>query len=151
MNANWIMEPLAVYGAMAVIAAATLYTFLSGRAGVRRVIARSEQHARDLEKKVAGLEERIAALAAEAEQEARANAVAAAPLLRGINVQKRSEALRMCRRGADDELIASRLGLSRADALLLHKVHQALAGDSPEPLPGPLEERPAAFARSPLM
>ncbi len=49
-----------------------------------------------------------------------------------INVNKRSEALRMYNRGGDTDSVRAALGLPRADAMLLRKVQRVLS----TPLPG---------------
>jgi len=135
MNLNWITEPLALYGAIASISAAALHLFLSSKAELRRQALRHDAQAGDLHKSIVRLETRLAAMALEAEQEARSRAAASAPLPTRINIQKRSEALRLFRRGVRHETVAGKIGISRAEALLLQKVSLVLAAD-PVPQPG---------------
>lgn len=127
MNLNWINQPFAMYAAVAAGSAAALHLFLSSKVELRRQSLRHEDEVGKLRQSLGDLESRLAAIATEAERDARLQAAVVAPLPSGLNLSKRSEALRMCRRGADPQTIAGRLGLSRAEALLLGKVHQHLA------------------------
>ena len=142
MTLHWILEPLAMYAALAASSAAALYLFITAKADLRRQEVRHEGQVRDLRLSLDALQARLAGLEADAEFEARSRADVSAPALRGVNVQKRSEALRMCRRGASPEVIMSRLGISQAEAALLMKVHSVLADEPPAPqLAGSFQER----------
>jgi hypothetical protein len=79
-------------------------------------------------------------LADEVESETRSRAAVAAPLARGLNVNKRAEALRLVRRGADAQTLVARLGISSAEALLLLKLDRTLSAQpAPQPVKSPQE------------
>lgn len=141
MSFHWITEPIALYGAIAASTAAALHLFITGKIELHRQARRHETLVEELRQSIAGLEGRLAAVEADAQFEERSRAAVPGAMPAGVNVQKRSEALRMCRRGAAPEVIMGRLGLSRAETLLLSKVHRALA-DAPSPqLVGSSQER----------
>ena len=145
MTLHWILEPLAMYAALAASSAAALYLFITAKADLRRQEVRHEGQVRDLQQCLEAVQSRLTALEADAEFEARSRADVSAPALHGVNVQKRSEALRMCRRGASPEVIMSRLGISQAEAVLLMKVHSALADEPPAPqVAGSFQDRPGS-------
>ncbi len=141
MNWNWITQPLALYGVIAVAAATALHLFISAKADLRRQALRHASDSTEMRDALCRLQARMDALALEAERETRLRAAISTPLPRGINLHKRAEALRLCRRGADLPAIAARLGLSRAEARLLHQVHQTLACEPLVQPGGSLQER----------
>jgi hypothetical protein len=126
MNLSWITQPLVMYGAIAAGAAAALHLFISGKADLRRMEVLHDRKIRALGESLAELQGRLASVEADAGQEARLQKALVTPLPSGLNRAKRSEALRMCSRGADVHRIAATLGLSRAEAVLLVKLHPHL-------------------------
>jgi hypothetical protein len=95
---------------------------LKSSLGIRR--AAEGRIGRELETKVAELSERLR------EAEDRTGMLAPpAPPQSGLNVNKRSQVLRLARRGERPENIAALLGLPRREVELLLKVH-ALAATS---------------------
>lgn len=131
MNLNWMTEPLTAYAAIMAGGVAAVHLFVSVKADLRRHELRRAREAADLRRSMDDIDARLSAVAAEAERENRWRAAAAAPLPSGVNQQKRSEALRLCRGGASPDVIAARVGLSLADVLLLRKLHGILADQRP--------------------
>jgi hypothetical protein len=120
--------PLAIlYGfVLAGLAASLLAVFCA-----RRLVRGAETRDRTLtERNEAALDAMRRDMAALAErlEEARTRSEAAAPvaLRPGFNLSKRSQALRMHRRGDDPERISTALGVPRQEVDLLLKVHRML-------------------------
>jgi hypothetical protein len=126
MNFDWIISPLTIYGVLASGGAAALYLVVSTRIEMRRHEKRhlAERHS---------LREAIAALDAKLEQmcvETKQNTLSPAAFtpFTGLNVHKRTEALRMYRRGNDSHTISAALSMPQAEVVLLEKVHHLLNG-----------------------
>lgn len=123
---NVLAHPITVLAACALSLAGALLLFFS----LKRELAR-------LRAEVAGLEEKRAAeaaelrralrvLAEELEEERKAALDRLAGPKQGINLSKRSQALRMHRLGASPEKIAAEMGFSRREVELLLKVHRTV-------------------------
>jgi hypothetical protein len=118
MTFDWILHPLAMYGSILVC----LYVVLSTRMEVSDV---RKQSAQELER----LSKQVAALTAELEKKAAEPAPAPLPIptpQRAMNINQRTEALRMSRRGHQAHTIAAALGLPAAEVSLLQTVQTLL-------------------------
>ena len=71
MNWNWITEPLALYGVIAVAAATALHLFISAKADLRRQALRHASDSTEMRDALCRLQARMDALALEAERETR--------------------------------------------------------------------------------
>jgi hypothetical protein len=66
-------------------------------------------------------------------EERTAQLVPPPPARSGLNVNARTQAIRMARRGEDAHQIASKLGLPANEVKLLLKIHKMAADESPRP------------------
>jgi hypothetical protein len=120
--------PLAIlYGFSLACLAASLLTLFCARRLATRAEARdctlkerNEAALADMRKELAALAERLE------ETRSRADTAAPAALRPGFNLSKRSQALRMHRRGDAPERIATALGVPGQEVNLLLKVHRML-------------------------
>jgi len=122
---SFLTNPLTIYGTVAAAILACLYLVFS----LRLEMAHADNRHRGTAK---NLNDTISAMQAEMEElrrteHDRAAAVSAHDPGRGLNLQKRAEALRMYRRGSDADTVASALGLPKAEVMLLQKVQRVLA------------------------
>jgi hypothetical protein len=136
MNPNWIEAGIMIAIVTLAGGLAVLYRRVSSK---RRVSA-----ARDLSDpgkqysiEIAELRDLVIALQSKVEELAaaegdRAASPAALSPHSAINMNKRSEALRMYNRGGDTDAVHAALGIPRADAVLLRKVQRVLS----TPIPG---------------
>jgi hypothetical protein len=125
MTALLPYAPLLPYAGLALVIALSLTLFLS----VKRESWRVEKR---LSTRIAALEERHAALAEQAaglhqhlvelQQQSEVNA-AASPHV-AVNLQKRSQAIRMFRRGETVEHVAAALSIPQSEVALLLKIYQ---------------------------
>ncbi len=105
-----------------------LYLFLATKKQVHSVAAQSERQSKKLQATVLHLEERICELDSKLReaQEGMALMVAPKPTPSGLNLNRRSQALRMARRGDRPDQIAAALQLPHTEVNLLLKVHRAV-------------------------
>jgi hypothetical protein len=124
MNFDWITSPLAIYGVLASGGAAALHLVVSTRIEMRRQQKRHLADSQSLREALAALEGKMQQVCAELKQ----NVLPPAAYIpfAGLNVHKRSEALRMYRRGSDSHTVSTALGLPAAEVALLQKVHHIL-------------------------
>ena len=124
MNFEWITSPLAIYGVLASGGAAALHLVVSTRMEMRRQQKRHLDDSQSLREALAALEGKMQLACSELKQ----NVLPPAAYIpfAGLNVHKRSEALRMYRRGSDSHTISTALGLPAAEVALLQKVHHIL-------------------------
>jgi hypothetical protein len=149
----WLTNPLAQYGLTAGGLGACLYLFLSAKRDLRAAVRRLEKErivtetairlisaeCRDLAEKFRESEERTGML------------VAPAPTRSGLNLNTRTQALRMARRGDRPEQIAAALGIPESEVELLVKVQQVARGSqggvTADVIPRPdAQDETAAFA-----
>ncbi|SPE36375.1 conserved hypothetical protein [Candidatus Sulfopaludibacter sp. SbA3] len=123
MNLNWLANPLVMYGAVAAMGFLSLRLAIAGKIDLRREQRKREADAAGLRETVTALQGLVEELQAEARERAVPQAYAAPSAL---NLQKRSDALRMYRRGSDRSTIATALGMPPAQVALLEKVHHIL-------------------------
>jgi hypothetical protein len=127
MNLNWITSPLTIYAALCLGGMAFLYLAVTTRLESGMADARHKAECDALRKQVTELSAKLDELAAETKE---CVPVPAGIPMAGLNIQKRSEALRMYRRGSDPHTVGAALGLSHAEVVLLQKVHRVLAGQT---------------------
>lgn len=121
-----LAHPISVLAACALTLAGSLLLFFSLKqelARLRREISEKEQQwaAERRELRLA-----LRVVSQELEQERRAGLERTAGPREGMNLSKRSQALRMYRLGQSPENIAAALGVSRREVDLLLKVHQTV-------------------------
>ena len=126
MDLNWITSPLTTYALMAAGWVATFGLVLTAKVDGAQAEKRLSDELQRCNEKLDRLTGRMEEFAAEL-AESPSGQVALRP--EGLNMQKRSEALRMYRRGSDPEAVEAALKLSPAEVALLHKVHRALSGE----------------------
>jgi hypothetical protein len=129
----WISNPLVYYGFLAAGLLVCLHLFVSMKlenARLRRKLEKQQQAAEDANSEfrtaLGNLEHSLK------EQDRKDDQFVPPPVMPGvsINLTKRSQALRMYRRGETAEHISAALQMPRAEVDLLLKVQQALAEQS---------------------
>ena len=133
MNSTLIIGVLAIYGVFAAAGSTALYLAVSARIRMRRQQKRHLDESQSLREDIASLKELIAKLEVKVQKvgvEVNQNVRAAAgsPSFSGLDIQKRTEALRMYRRGSDRNTVSTALGLTSAEVALLEKVHFLSSG-----------------------
>ena len=125
----WIAHPLTYYGMLAVGLVLCLYLFVSAKmenAQLRRKLEAQQLQSQDLFGEFRKTLGNLAQSLKDHEQdEERASPMPAMPGI-SINLTKRTQALRMYRRGDSSEQIASVLRMPRDEVDLLLKVQKAL-------------------------
>jgi len=126
MHIDWVTNPLVQYGVMGggMVACLSLFlTFKMEVAQVRRRVDKSRttlsDHFQNIESVIATLRDRVSAV-----EERPASAQRP-----GLNLTKRSQALRMHHRGESAETIAAALQTPCNEINLLLKVHKKLGSD----------------------
>jgi hypothetical protein len=122
----WLYNPLAYYGMTAVGLAACLYLFLSAKREMRAAMRRLEKDRTVMETAIRLISAECRELAEKLrETEERAGMlVAPMPTRSGLNLNTRTQALRMLRRGDRPEQVAAALGIPESEVELLVKVQQ---------------------------
>lgn len=125
MNLDWILSPLTYYVAIAVALALCLFVFISTEAEVRRLRRAADASQLDLKRKVQEVQAAVAQIGQQ-----RQETPVEAPRLRtaahrpSLNLTRRTQALRMRRRGESVESIAAALATPRNEIELLLKVYE---------------------------
>jgi hypothetical protein len=133
MTLNWIEAGIVLASVTTLTGLAILYRRVSAKSGVSVPGQQNLSEIAELRDLVLALQSKVEELVA-----AEGNRVASETLLpqsasqSAININKRSEALRMYNRGGDTDAVRVALGLPRADAMLLRKVQTMLS----TPIPG---------------
>ena len=122
----WTTGPLTICAILAAGCAVALHLTISTRIALRRSEERHLAESQCLRDAIAALESKLQDACAEMKQNMLPPA-AYTPFT-GLNVQKRSEALRMYRHGSDNHTVAAALGMPLAEVALLKKVHHLLTG-----------------------
>jgi hypothetical protein len=141
---TWISHPLAL-GVLMVVLGLSLYLIATVKVRVRSATTGHEGHLHaeigELRKRMDELaaRQRVPASAGERESERSAfeSALPAVPLRSGINLSRRSQALRLYRRGETPEQIASSLMVTTGEVRLLLKVHRLVMERTMAGPPGP--------------
>ena len=134
---NWIFQPLSTYALMAVGLVLTLYLFISLKVENARLRHRLEQQLQQSQEHVGELRTALGSLEHtvqereqhDKERDLQESQMAGARTLPGlsINLTKRTQALRLHRRGESPEQICATLQMPRSEVDLLLKVQKALA------------------------
>jgi len=121
MSFDWILSPLTIYAVIAMSLAGTLTLFITAKLEIRRGLRAAREAHASVDGAVQQMSVGIEQLRTEMTSPAPVPAPAAGPAL---NLTKRTQALRMLRRGESVESIASALRAPRNEIELLVKVHQ---------------------------
>ena len=122
MNFDWILSPLTPFAAVALALAACVACFLSTKSEVYRLRRTAADTDRLLARKLEQVESAVATIG---QQQAEPAAAPAAPTVRpSLNLTRRTQALRMRRRGESAESIAAALAAPRNEIELLLKVYE---------------------------
>lgn len=124
MNLDWITNPLTIYATVFIGSMAGIHLVVAARIEMRRQQQRHMAERGTMEEALAALRGKVDELALESTD--RSLVPVPGMAMTGLNVQKRAEALRMYRRGADHHTVSATLGLPHAEMELLHKVHHIL-------------------------
>jgi hypothetical protein len=125
-----VLLPLSYYLLLAGGLGACLYLFLTLKREVRKLEARWKRRHQELEETIRALQADLDVVKdrlREAEERA-GMLVPPAPLRSGLNLSKRTQALRMAARGETPEHIAAALSLPEGEVQLLMKVRRMVAG-----------------------
>lgn len=123
---DWILHPVAQYGALGAGLALCLYLFSTLKVEAARLDRRSEHRWTALSEAVSTLRTELEQAREEMREikEHFGMLVPPAPTASGFNLSKRGQVLQMHRRGQAPEQIATTLGLPRTEVDLLLKVHR---------------------------
>lgn len=123
----WLSNPLAYSGLTIAGLAGCLYLFLSAKRDLRVTVRRLEKERTVMETAIRLISTECRELAEKLQEfEERAGMlVPPAPTRSGLNLNTRTQALRMCRRGDRPEQIAAALGIPESEVELLLKVQHA--------------------------
>lgn len=120
MNFDWILNPLTPFVMIALALVAFLVCFLSTKSEVYRLRRIAAEAQRQLAHKLEAVESTVASIGKQ-----QAELPAATPVLRpSLNLTRRTQALRMRRRGESAESIAAALSAPRNEIELLLKVYE---------------------------
>lgn len=120
-----VLIPLAPFVVTTIMAVIALYWLIVVKSDVLRLRARINCDMQRMEEQNQQLRRQIEQLTARLEEsENRAGCMPPAPPKSGLNVTKRTQILRLSRRGDDPANIASTLNIPRREIELLLKVHQ---------------------------
>lgn len=126
MALDWILSPLAIYGAMALTLVSCLILFFSFKFEVRQVRRSGEasketlaSQVREMESSVGSLQEKLTDIAGRP-----------TPGSPAMNLNRRVQVLRMHRRGESLETIAAALNTPRNEVDLLIRVHKMTEGQN---------------------
>ena len=121
MNLNWILRPFAIYSVIAMALIGTLVLFITVKLEIRRALCA----ARDARLSVDGAVQEMSVGIEQLRTEISLTTPAPAPTVgSALNLTKRTQALRMLRRGESAESIAGALRIPRNEIELLLKVQQ---------------------------
>ena len=126
MMLEWILHPLLLYAVLAVGMGLCLYLFCSVKMEIRADYTERRRQEALYTGQFAQMRESLEQLqSALRESEERTGVlVPPTPPRSGLNLNRRSQALKMYRRGDPPQQIASALGLALTEVELLVKVHQ---------------------------
>lgn len=138
MHLDWIMSPVTQGALTAVGLGLALYLFCTLKIDIRAVERRAKPQPAPTSLEIDALRQRVDDLAAlereNREQTERAGTgIAMRP---GLNLSRRTQALRLHRRGDRPEQIASSLGVPTGEVHLLLKVHRILLDQALATRPG---------------
>jgi hypothetical protein len=122
MHLDWIVSPLACYGALALVLAACLFLAFTFKVEIAEVRRRAAQSNESLAMQIQEMGSAMARMRDDVPEAAELPA-AFGP---SLNLTKRARALRMHVRGESIETIAAALGAPRNEIELLLKLHETL-------------------------
>ncbi len=128
---NWLLHPFGYYTLLALSLVLTLYLFVSAKQDSARIRNKLSRQSRETQEDLAELRAVIVSLAQALQAAAPPSPPAhqsAGKQILSINLTKRSQALRMHRRGESAEEICAALQMPRHEVDLLLKVEQARSG-----------------------
>lgn len=124
MNLDWILSPLAPFVVIVLVLIASLACFVSAKREVYRLRQNADATQNALARKLEQVESAMAQIG-ERKTDAPVAAAPLRPSLRpSLNLTRRTQALRMRRRGESVESIAAALGAPRNEIELLLKVYE---------------------------
>lgn len=125
MNLDWILSPLTAYALIVMTLAASVACFLSAKSEVHRLRRAADSSQQALRSKIEAVETVIADLGRNQPEPEPVPAPAPVSALRpSLNLTRRTQALRMRRRGESVESIAAALAAPRNEIDLLLKVYE---------------------------
>lgn len=133
MRPELILQPLFYYLMLAAGMGVCLYLFLATKRQLHAVSLASGRQMEQLSATVTSLEQQLAAMDSKLKeaQEGLSLMVAPKPTPSGLNLNRRSQALRMARRGDRADQIAAALQIPHTEVALLLKVHRVMAETIP--------------------
>lgn len=126
MNLNWILSPLTIYGVILMALIATLVMFVTAKLEIQQALNEARKARLTLDGAIEEMSAGMGQLRAEMATTVVAAAVSAPGP--GLNLTRRTQALRMLRRGETLESIASALRTPRNEIELLVKLQQLTPG-----------------------
>jgi hypothetical protein len=129
MTLQWILHPWFIYSLLTAGIVACLCLFFSLKLETRKIVASAQTAQREMGLTLDSLTKQLEAIAADIRlMQERVDRTVTPPLaVSGLNLNKRSLALRMHRRGESAAQIASALTLPEREVELLLKVQQVYA------------------------
>lgn len=125
MNLDWILNPLTAYALIALVLAACIAVLVSTQSEVCRLRRAADNSQRDLKKKIEEMQSTVAQIGQPAPERAAETTPARSVTIRpSLNLTRRTQALRMRRRGESVESIAAALSTPRNEIELLLKVYE---------------------------
>jgi hypothetical protein len=124
MNLDWILSPLALYAVIALALAVCLAAFVTTKMEVCRLRRSAADSAEALARKIAEMQLAVTEMAKRSVETT--ESASPAVVRPSVNLTKRTQALRMRRRGESAESIAAALAAPRNEIELLLKVHEML-------------------------
>jgi hypothetical protein len=125
VNLNWILSPLTIYGVILMALIATLVMFVTAKLEIQQALNEARKARLSLD---GALEEMSAGMGQLRSEMATTAVVAVSVPGPGLNLTRRTQALRMLRRGETPESIASALRTPRNEIELLVKLQQMTPG-----------------------
>jgi len=129
MKLEWILNPLVCYALLAIVMSLCLYLYMAVQRQIQTVEAHAGREQHKLEAELLRMEQELNGVKAELREMAAGMTAAAQPrpAVSGMNMNRRTQALRMARRGDRPDQIAAALQLPGSEVNLLLKVHRAVA------------------------
>ena len=124
MNLDWILNPLTPYALIAAALAACLAVFVSTKREVYRLRRAADTSQQDLKRKIEEMQCTVANIGQQRQETPEALPVRTAAVRPSLNLTRRTQALRMRRRGESVESIAAALSTPRNEIELLLKVYE---------------------------
>lgn len=128
MNLDWILSPLTPYVLIALALVACIACFISTKSEVHRLRRASAASQEALKQKIEQMESAVSSISQRRQepQFVEIPARSSAALRPSLNLTRRTQALRMRRRGESIESIAAALSTPRNEIELLVKVYEML-------------------------